>query len=232
MMDLSVSTAPGVAGHLPSAKIAHLRLPLISDGQRVRALDILLSLAALWLIAPLLLVVAALIYLSDGGAPIFRHARVGKDGRIFGCLKFRSMICNADAALEDLLKSNPNARESWERDHKLHRDPRVTRLGRFLRKSSLDELPQLLNVLQGDMSIVGPRPIVAGEIERYGGYFQHYCAVRPGITGLWQVSGRNDMSYRRRVACDVLYARNKSLRTDLKIIVATLPAVTSGRGSY
>ncbi|WP_313103920.1 sugar transferase [Brevundimonas sp.] len=230
-MDLGLSASQGVSVR-PLGRIPPLRAPSISDGQWVRLLDIMVATAALVLLAPLLLVVAAVIYLSDGGAPIFRHARVGKDGQIFGCLKFRSMICNADAVLTDLLKTNPNARESWERDHKLHRDPRVTRLGKFLRKSSLDELPQLLNVLQGDMSIVGPRPIVVGEIERYGGYFQYYCAVRPGITGLWQVSGRNDMTYRRRVACDVLYARNKSLRTDLKIIVATLPAVTSGRGSY
>lgn len=231
-MDIGLSTTHGVGRRPLTVSAPRLRVPSISDRQWVRLLDIVIAAAALWLLAPLLLVVAAVIYLSDGGAPIFRHARIGRNGRIFGCLKFRSMICNADAALADLLEANPNARESWERDHKLHRDPRVTRLGKFLRKSSLDELPQLLNVLQGDMSIVGPRPIVVGEIERYGAYFQYYCAVRPGITGLWQVSGRNDMTYRRRVACDVLYARNKSLQTDLKIIVATLPAVTSGRGSY
>ena len=231
-MDMSLSATRRVGGLPLSASAPRLQVPAISDKQWVRLLDIIIALAALLFLAPLLLVVAGVIYVSDGGAPIFRHARVGKDGRIFGCLKFRSMICNADEVLADLLKSNLNARESWERDHKLHRDPRVTRLGKFLRKSSLYELPQLLNVLQGDMSIVGPRPIVVGEIDRYGAYFQYYCAVRPGITGLWQVSGRNDMTYRRRVACDVLYARNKSLQTDLKIIVATLPAVTSGRGSY
>ena len=171
-MDMSLSATHSVGSRPLSVGAPRLRAPSISDGQWVRLLDIMVATAALVLLAPLLLVVATVIYLSDGGAPIFRHARIGRNGRIFGCLKFRSMICNADAALADLLEANPNARESWERDHKLHRDPRVTRLGKFLRKSSLDELPQLLNVLQGDMSIVGPRPIVVGENERYGGYFQ------------------------------------------------------------
>ncbi|MNL12895.1 Undecaprenyl phosphate N,N'-diacetylbacillosamine 1-phosphate transferase [compost metagenome] len=231
-MDMSISTKFDLPQHVLAVRRPHIPSPRIGDEHWVRALDVVIALAALLMLAPLLLVIAALVFLSDGGSPIFRHARVGRDGRIFGCLKFRSMIRDADTALMDLLETNPNARESWERDHKLHRDPRVTRLGKFLRKSSLDELPQLLNVLKGDMSIVGPRPIVAGEIGRYGAYFRHYCAVRPGITGLWQVSGRNDMSYRRRVACDVLYARNQSLVTNLKIIMTTLPAVTSGRGSY
>ena len=124
------------------------------------------------------------------------------------------------------------ARAEWDQDHKLRDDPRVTALGRFLRRSSLDELPQLLNILAGEMSVVGPRPIVEAEIRRYGRYFQDYCAVKPGLTGLWQVSGRNDVTYRRRVAMDVLYCRRKSLVLDLKIITMTVPALLSARGCY
>ena len=127
---------------------------------------------------------------------------------------------------------DPEARAEWDKDNKLRNDPRVTALGRFLRKSSIDELPQLLNVIRGEMSVVGPRPIVASEVARYGGYFGHYCSVRPGITGLWQVSGRNNVSYRRRVACDVMYARTQSLPLNIRIMAATVPAVTFARGSF
>lgn len=130
------------------------------------------------------------------------------------------------------LAQDPAARREWEKDHKLRDDPRITALGRFLRKSSIDEIPQLLNVLAGEMSIVGPRPIVLDEIYRYGSRFASYCKVRPGITGLWQVSGRNNVNYRRRVAMDVAYVRNRSVLLDLKIIAATIPAVLQSRGSY
>ena len=134
--------------------------------------------------------------------------------------------------LAALLRDNPQARAEWERDHKLKDDPRITPIGAFLRKTSLDELPQLFNVLAGHMSFVGPRPIVAGEIIRYGRRFDAYCKVRPGITGLWQVSGRSDTSYRRRVAMDVLYVRSRTLRLNSMIIVRTLPAVLRQHGSY
>ena len=142
------------------------------------------------------------------------------------------MHANGDQLLADLLAADPAAREEWNRDHKLRRDPRVSTIGSFLRKTSLDELPQLLNVLAGTMSIVGPRPIVQAEAQRYGRYFSAYCQVRPGITGLWQVSGRNSTSYRRRVACDVAYVRSKASITDLQIMVRTIPAVCFARGAY
>ena len=162
---------------------------------------------------------------------LFSHGRLGEGGRRFKCLKFRSMRTDADERLHQLLASDPQARIEWARDHKLRQDPRITPLGVFLRRSSLDELPQFLNVLRGEMSLVGPRPIVEAEIPRYGHYFGHYCANKPGITGLWQISGRNDVGYRRRVAMDVIYARRRSLGLYLWILLATAPAVLLRRGA-
>ena len=196
-----------------------------------RALDIVLSLSALIFLAPLLLLVALLVYIVDPGPILFGHRRLGMDGRTFRCWKFRSMVVDADARLKALLASDPVARAEWEADHKLRSDPRVTRIGHFLRKSSLDELPQFFNVLMGDMSLVGPRPIVIDEIAKYGRYFDNYCRVRPGITGLWQISGRNDVSYRRRVALDVAYVRSKSLALDMRILLLTVPRVVARRGA-
>ena len=198
----------------------------------LRAFNIVASLSILVFAAPLMLAIALLIWLQDGGNVLFGHTRIGYNGQRFKCLKFRSMVMDADVRLKRLLDSSPEAREEWARDHKLRQDPRITPLGAFLRKASLDELPQLINVLRGDMNLVGPRPIVDGEIERYGRYFQHYCSVRPGITGLWQISGRNDVSYRRRVAMDVIYARVKSPIMDLYILIGTIPAVLFRKGSY
>ena len=191
-----------------------------------------LAILALAFLSPLLVAVALLIYIQDGGAPIFAHRRIGRGGRHFNCLKFRSMAVDAEERLADLLASDPEARGEWERDHKLRHDPRVTRLGAFLRKSSLDELPQLFNVLRGEMSLVGPRPIVDAEAAKYGRRFRYYCAVKPGITGLWQISGRNDTSYRTRVALDCLYARRRSAIMDFKVMLATVPVVLIARGSY
>jgi exopolysaccharide production protein ExoY len=197
-----------------------------------RALDVLIALAALIFAAPLMIALALAIRLQDGGPAIFGHTRVGRGGRSFRCYKFRSMVTDSDARLQALLAVDPEARREWEVDRKLRNDPRITAIGAFLRKSSLDELPQIFNVLKGEMSIVGPRPIVAAEIRKYGASFHQYCAVRPGITGLWQVSGRNDVAYRRRVALDRLYARSKCVSLDLRILLLTIPAVLSRSGSY
>jgi exopolysaccharide production protein ExoY len=197
-----------------------------------RAFDIVFALLAIAFSAPLLIAVALGVFLTDGGPPVFAHQRIGRSGRSFRCLKFRSMVVDAEARLAVLLASDPVARRDWEHDHKLRRDPRITKIGDFLRKSSVDELPQLFNVLRGEMSIVGPRPIVTAEVARYGARFASYCQVRPGITGLWQVSGRNDTTYRRRVALDTLYARHKCLTLDIKIVAMTIPAVFFARGSY
>jgi exopolysaccharide production protein ExoY len=187
---------------------------------------------ALIFFSPFLVLTALALALENDGPVIFRHRRVGLGGRRFEVLKFRSMHVDADRILAKHLRDNPAAAAEWARDQKLKDDPRITPLGRFLRKSSLDELPQLINVLVGDMSIVGPRPIVDAEIVRYGRCFRHYCRVRPGITGIWQVSGRNDVSYRRRVAMDALYSRRKNAILDLRLMLATVPAVLSRKGSY
>ncbi|WP_300572685.1 sugar transferase [Phenylobacterium sp.] len=197
-----------------------------------RFLDIVIALAVLLFIAPLMLVIAGLIKLQDGGPALFRQSRIGQGGQVFKCLKFRTMVTDAEVRLNALLARDPEARREWELDHKLRKDPRITALGAFLRKSSLDELPQLFNVLKGEMSLVGPRPIVTAEIPRYGRWFAYYCAVKPGVTGLWQVNGRNDVSYRRRVALDVLYARTVGVRRYVQIMAATVPAVLLRSGSY
>jgi lipopolysaccharide/colanic/teichoic acid biosynthesis glycosyltransferase len=191
-------------------------------------------LAALTLIfmLPLFLLIAFLVVLQDGGPVLFRHRRIGMGGKPFDCLKFRTMGVASEHRLQELLTREPAARSEWIRTHKLRRDPRVTPLGRFLRKASLDELPQLINIIRGDMTLVGPRPIVEAEIPLFGVHFRHYCAVRPGITGLWQVSGRNNLSFRRRVVLDVAYVRAKCLRLDLTILAKTIPVVLWQRGSY
>jgi len=197
-----------------------------------RTLDVVTALAALVFFLPLMLLLSALIFLQDGGSPFFYQMRIGRGGRRFPCLKFRSMVVDADRRLPELLASNDAVRQEWVHDHKIRNDPRITRLGLLLRKSSLDELPQLINVLRGEMSIVGPRPIVDAEVARYGRRFASYCSVRPGITGLWQVSGRNNTSYRRRVALDHLFARRRGLGIYLWILFMTAPAVLMRKGSY
>ena len=197
-----------------------------------RVLDICVALLALAVLAPVMIVVALAVALERRGPVLFRHTRVGKGGAPFRVLKFRSMAVDGDLILSEYLTQNPEAAAEWARDHKLRADPRVSSLGVLLRKSSLDELPQLFNVLRGEMSIVGPRPIVQAEVTRYGRAFAHYCSVPPGITGVWQVSGRNDTTYRRRVAMDALYSRRKSVLLDVRLICATVPAVLSRKGSY
>ena len=195
----------------------------------------LLDLAVLIVLSPLLLIVCAviagLIRLQDDGPVLFRQQRLGLNGEPFTCLKFRTMSCGAEAGLEALLQSNPRLHHQWTLARKLRFDPRATRLGQVLRRFSLDELPQVVNVLRGEMALVGPRPVVHGEHARYGRRFAAYASVKPGITGLWQVSGRNGVSYRRRVAMDVLYARRRTLRLDLWIVLHTLSAVVTGRGA-
>lgn len=222
--------ADGVAGQRDWR--AHAGHQVDDRGGRVsRAMDIVVALAALLVFAPVMLLTAAAIILTNSGPVLFRQQRIGRDGRFFTCIKFRTMHLDASQMLDTLLASSPEARAEWECNHKLKNDPRVIGIGNFLRQTSFDELPQLFHVLAGDMSVVGPRPIVASEIARYGRHFGAYCAVRPGITGLWQVTGRSNTSYRRRVACDRLYARRKSPLVDLRIILCTVPVVVLGHGA-
>jgi exopolysaccharide production protein ExoY len=196
-----------------------------------RILDIVLSSTMLMILAPVMIAIALLVW-RDGGRIFFGHPRIGRGGKTFHCMKFRSMVPNAEQALRGLLERDAEAAEMWQKYRKLDRDPRITTVGNILRATSLDELPQLYNVLRGDMSLVGPRPVVQEELEeQYGPYAASYLAVRPGITGLWQVSGRSDTSYKARVALDTQYVQQLSLWRDLKILAKTVPAVLSRRGA-
>jgi lipopolysaccharide/colanic/teichoic acid biosynthesis glycosyltransferase len=195
-----------------------------------RLIDIIASLLALLV----LLLPMGLLYLclwAEGGNPIFKHLRVGKNGVPFYCLKFRSMIPHAEMVLETYLATHLEAAQEWAACHKLSNDPRITRLGHFLRKSSLDELPQLYNVLKGEMSLVGPRPIVVGEMAKYKDALPYYLRMQPGLTGLWQVSGRSNTPYAYRIFLDRWYATHHSLCLDIVILLKTLPAVLLMHGS-
>jgi undecaprenyl-phosphate galactose phosphotransferase len=192
--------------------------------------DILVAVLALLFLSPLLLAIAVFVK-ADGGPVFYAQTRVGRDGRHFRCWKFRTMAVGAEQRLQQLLAADPAAAEEWARTQKLTADPRVTGIGAVLRRTSLDELPQLLNVLHGDMSLVGPRPIVDAEVERYAEAIASYCAVRPGLTGLWQVSGRSETSYARRVQLDIRYVKTWSLLQDLSILLRTIPAVLLRRGA-
>jgi len=208
---------------------------LTLNGRTLKNIQELEKLAALpgiqWVIAPLMLCIAVALKL-EGGSVFFAHVRVGKKGKRFNCFKFRSMVPNADQALTNLLESNPDLQAQWHKEHKLKDDPRISPLGEFLRRTSMDELPQLFNVLKNEMSLVGPRPIVEEELEKYGLEKSYYLMVRPGMTGLWQVSGRNDVDYDTRVYLDAWYVKNWSLWYDLAILVKTFKVVLLRRGAY
>jgi exopolysaccharide production protein ExoY len=201
-------------------------------GQAKRWFDQTAALCALIAFSPLLAGLALLILLVDGRPILIRHNRIGYGGALFPCLKFRSMVVNGPEVLACHLAANPEAQEEWQRSQKLKDDPRVTPLGKVLRQLSVDELPQLLNIVQGHMSFVGPRPIVPAEVEKYGPAINDYLAARPGLTGLWQVSGRSNTTYEYRVQLDCQYVRSWSMRQDIVIIAKTVPAVFRAQGSY
>lgn len=196
-----------------------------------RVFDLVVALVLLVLLTPLLVWLAVQIR-RDGGPAMFEHVRVGLNGRSFRCLKFRSMVVDADQRLAELLANEPALQAEWARDRKLKNDPRLNQVGDFLRRTSLDELPQLLNVIKGEMSLVGPRPVVADELEKYGDDTDYYLMVRPGITGLWQVSGRNDVGYEKRVYLDTWYVKNWSLWYDIAILFKTVRVVLRREGAY
>ena len=197
-----------------------------------RIFDLAATVVGGLLILPILLILAVLVGVDNKGRIIFAHRRVGRKGKLFPCYKFQSMVPDAQERLEEYLAKNPEARKEWEESFKLTNDPRVTKLGAFLRKTSLDELPQLWNVLMGDMSLVGPRPIVTKEVERYGDSIREYYMVPPGITGMWQVNGRSDTTYEERVAMDTWYVRNWSVWIDLVYLFKTVKTVFTGKGAY
>ncbi|WP_245588597.1 undecaprenyl-phosphate galactose phosphotransferase WbaP [Deinococcus pimensis] len=197
-----------------------------------RLIDVVAGVLILVLITPLLLLIALAIRLDSRGPVIYRARRVGREGRDFACLKFRTMHQDAERKLGALLDARPDLREEFEATHKLRDDPRITRVGAILRRTSLDELPQLLNVLTGEMSLVGPRPIVNAEIAKYGEIYRHFTQVRPGMTGYWQVNGRSDTSYDERVEMDNFYITNWTPWLDLVILVQTVRVVLKGKGAY
>jgi Undecaprenyl-phosphate galactose phosphotransferase WbaP len=205
--------------------------PSLHRSRSKRLFDIIGACALLVFFAPLIGLLYILIR-RDGGPTFYAHSRVGVNGTRFRCWKFRTMIVDADKALAELLARDAKAAAQWRKDFKLKDDPRITRVGAILRAFSFDELPQLWNVLLGDMSLVGPRPIVREEMLRYGANIIEYLGCRPGLTGLWQVSGRNDVSYRRRVALDTYYATHWSLGLDLLILLKTAGVVLNRSGAY
>ncbi|MBA5599872.1 undecaprenyl-phosphate galactose phosphotransferase WbaP [Pectobacterium aroidearum] len=196
-----------------------------------RTFDIFGALAIVIILSPILV---SLFYLvsKDGGNAIYGHERVGRNGKKFKCLKFRSMVINSQEVLNALLENSPEARAEWEKDFKLKDDPRITKVGQFIRKTSLDELPQLFNVLKGEMSLVGPRPIIEDELDKYAGDVDYYLMAKPGMTGLWQVSGRNDVDYDTRVYFDSWYVKNWSLWNDIAILFKTVSVVLKRDGAY
>jgi|ThiBiot_300_plan_2_1041538.scaffolds.fasta_scaffold29596_1 exopolysaccharide production protein ExoY len=194
-------------------------------GKWKRALDLTVAVGALVALAPLLAIIAVAVKLTMGGPVIYRHQRVGFGGKLFDCLKFRTMTSDGDIILQRYIQQNPAAAEEWRTSRKLAKDPRVTRFGCFLRKTSLDELPQFLNIVRGEMSCVGPRPVVVAEMGLYGEYVPAYLSARPGVTGLWQISGRSRLSYQERVKLDAEYVRGWTFGRDVAILMRTLPAV-------
>jgi exopolysaccharide production protein ExoY len=220
------------SGRPGTRAVSRMRRQSPTGGAIKRTLDISMALSAFVALSPLFILTALLIKLTDRGPIFYRHVRLGHGRRSFACVKFRTMVTNADEVLAEYLRSSPDAAAEWATSRKLKNDPRVTAVGAVLRKLSIDELPQLINVLRGEMSMVGPRPIVFDEVPLYGADIDFYFSARPGLTGVWQVSGRSDAAYSRRVALDRRYVENWSLWTDLVVVIKTVPAVLMARNAY
>jgi exopolysaccharide production protein ExoY len=216
-----------------TAKAARAAAPQRPVGGGVkRTLDLAVALSAAVLLLPLFVMIAVLIKLYDGGPVFYRHRRIGMKSKPFLCVKFRTMAVNGDGQLRKHLDASPTAALEWAQTRKLKVDPRITAVGAVLRRMSIDELPQVINIVRGEMSVVGPRPIAGDEVTMYGKDAEYYFRARPGLTGAWQVSGRNDVSYSQRVALDRDYVQNWSLWHDIMIIAKTVPAVVWAKGSY
>jgi Undecaprenyl-phosphate galactose phosphotransferase WbaP len=211
-----------------------VRQNLASKPQQItkRLMDVIIVIVSSPILLPVFACISLLIKLDSPGNILYSHTRIGQDRKKFNALKFRTMVSDSDQVLQDYLENNPEMKEEWQKNHKLKQDPRITRVGRILRKASLDEIPQVWNVLAGEMSLVGPRPIVDEEIRHYDKTVNLYIQVKPGMTGLWQVSGRNNIGYKRRVLMDEYYIRNWSIWLDIYILIKTIFAVLRGEGAY
>lgn len=232
MTDVDVSVSDKNAERLFLHERPKIVLNTVFAGLAKRVLDLVIAFIAIIALVPVVFTIIATLLILQGRPIFVAHRRVGKQGKMFPCLKFRTMVNSNEAVLSKYLSANPAERVEWEATRKLKNDPRITPFGAVMRKSSLDEVPQLINVVFGQMSLVGPRPIVPAEAEHYGHHFADYKKVRPGLTGLWQISGRSDTSYNERVKLDVTYVTNHSLKGDLIIMAKTLPVVLGARGSY
>jgi lipopolysaccharide/colanic/teichoic acid biosynthesis glycosyltransferase len=232
--DIQLEDRPSLTDSAAESAVELVGPGLRDPGARMlkRILDILVAVLLSILALPLAPIIALAIVLENRGPVFFAHTRIGRGGRCFRLWKFRTMGVDADAMLARHLAAHPADRREWRETHKLKDDPRVTRVGRLLRRSRLDELPQLLNVVRGNMSMVGPRPIVEEEIHKYGRVFPLYVQVLPGLTGLWQVSGRTHGSYRDRTALDLKYMRDRTIWMDLLVLLETIPVILFGRGAY
>lgn len=224
---MSVRDFDGILGLYTAQR---LLMPLNRAAKR--CFDLVLSLVGGILISPIVFLFALLVKLDSPGPAFYGHTRLGRYGKPFKAWKFRSMVRNSKEVLAELLERDPAARAEWEASYKLKDDPRITRMGKFLRKTSLDELPQVWNVLLGEMSLIGPRPIIQDEVPKYGPYYRYFASVRPGMSGLWQVSGRSDTDYDERVALDVYYIQSWSVWLDLHILFKTFGVVFGGKGAY
>lgn len=224
---MSVRDFDGVLGLYTAQS---LLLPLNHNLKRLT--DVAICVVGGLFILPFVGILALLIKLDSPGPVFYGHHRLGKDGKFFTAWKFRSMVSNSREVLEKLLDSDPAIRSEWEANQKLQNDPRITKMGKFLRKTSLDELPQIWNVLKGEMSLVGPRPIVEAEVAKYGHHYPLFASVKPGMSGLWQVSGRSETDYEERIALDILYIQSWSLWLDMYILFKTLGVVLGGKGAY
>ncbi|WP_326517979.1 sugar transferase [Acinetobacter sp. CAAS 2-6] len=196
-----------------------------------RLFDIFFAVFFITILSPFMLILF-LIIRSDGGSAFYAHERVGRNGKIFKCLKFRSMAQNSKELLEKILQNDPEAKQEWETSYKLKNDPRVTKVGKFIRQTSLDELPQLFNILKGEMSVVGPRPVTSEELSKYKKSIPYYLISKPGLTGLWQVSGRSDVDYDTRVLLDTTYIKNWSFLKDIMIVIKTVKVILTKNGAY
>ncbi len=228
MEDINNLNHPSIIALSPAFEYQIKHIPI------KRIFDILFSLLVLIIGFPLFLFIGLLILCTSSSKVIYAHERIGRGGKVFRCYKFRTMYVDADARLKKILASDSKLKEEWERSFKLKQDPRITFIGSFLRKTSLDELPQFWNVLKGDLSVVGPRPVIKEEVNKYLGVkAAKILSIRPGLTGLWQVSGRSDIEcYKKRTELDEYYVDHQSLLLDLKLIAKTIPAMLSSKGAY